>query len=100
LVYPSQYEGFGLPLLEAMSTGCPVICSNVPALVEVAGDAGQYFDPFSVDSIRTALEYCLFDQAVLDTMSLRGICRSRLFSWASCADRTIDVYRRVVSVAS
>ena len=55
LVYPSLYEGFGIPPLEAMSAGCPVICSNTSSLPEVVGDAGEYFDPASFESMAAAM---------------------------------------------
>src|SRR5690606_17641996 len=63
-VYPSVYEGFGIPVLEAMSMGCPVICSNSSSIPEVAGDAAEYFDPYSIESIRGAIENVLTSEAL------------------------------------
>jgi glycosyltransferase involved in cell wall biosynthesis len=65
-VYPSLYEGFGLPILEAMQMGCPVICSSTSSFPEVAGNAGIYFNPVSVESIVTTLENHIFDDHKLE----------------------------------
>jgi glycosyltransferase involved in cell wall biosynthesis len=61
LIYPSRYEGFGLPVLEAMSEGCPVVCSEAASLPEVGGDAAVYFDPTSVESLESALTRLVSD---------------------------------------
>lgn len=92
-VYPSLYEGFGLPVLEAMSYGCPVICSNKGSIPEVAGEAGIYFDPESVDEIQSVLEKSLFDDSVLKEYSRLGIERNKQFSWDKCAGKTLKVYQ-------
>ena len=99
LVYPSLYEGFGLPVLEAMQCGCPVITSNVSSLPEVAGDAGLLVDPTSVEAIAEAMERVLSSPLQQEAMKLRGIRRARLFSWRRCAEDTVAVYERVLAEA-
>lgn len=96
LVYPSLYEGFGLPVLEAMSQGCPVITSNVSSLPEVGGDAAMYVDPYSVESIAGAIERVLGDAALREEMGRKGLARAAMFSWDRCAQETVAVYRRVL----
>ncbi|MEP7288285.1 MAG: glycosyltransferase family 1 protein [Chloroflexota bacterium] len=92
-VYPSLYEGFGLPVLEAMCCGCPVITSNVSSLPEVLGDAGLLVDPSSVEAIANALRNVHADSNLADTMHSKGIARASLFSWQRCAEETIAVYK-------
>jgi glycosyltransferase involved in cell wall biosynthesis len=92
-VCPSLYEGFGLPLLEAMSYGCPVICSRKGSIPEVAGNAGIYFDPGSVDDMQSVLEKMLFDDSILKESAVRGIERNKQFSWDQCAHETLKVYQ-------
>jgi len=96
-VYPSLYEGFGIPPLEAMSFGCPVVCSNRSSVPEVVGDAAFFFDPESTDAIGQAIESVLNDAALRQTLISRGRERIKLFSWKRCAEQTLDVYRRVLS---
>jgi glycosyltransferase involved in cell wall biosynthesis len=93
LVYPSLDEGFGLPPIEAMSVGCPVLCSRSGAVPEVVGDAGHYFDAFDEESIRVSMETALFDDSRLQEMARRGKERSKAFSWQHCAEATKQVYR-------
>jgi len=95
-IYPSRYEGFGIPLLEAMSLGCPVICSNTGSMPEVVGNAGAYFDPESIDSIRDALEHVLQSNDQRQLLSQQGFKRSSQFSWERCATETLAIYRSVV----
>jgi glycosyltransferase involved in cell wall biosynthesis len=96
-VCPSLYEGFGIPVLEAMSVECPVACSDSSSLPEVAGDAARLFDPLDRDSIRSALESVLESPSAATTLRERGRIRRQLFSWRSCAANTVDIYRRVVN---
>jgi len=96
LIFPSLHEGFGLPVLEAMSFGCPVICSSVTSIPEVGGDAVMYFDPHNVESIADAFRRTLYDSQMLADLKKRGIDRARLFSWKKCALETADVYRSVL----
>lgn len=97
LVYPSLYEGFGLPLLEAMAYNCPVICSSSSSIPEVVGDAAEMFDPYDAESIQNAIERVVLDNSVRTDLICRGQQRVKLFSWERCARETLDVYRRVLS---
>ena len=92
-VYPSLYEGFGIPPLEAMSLGCPVICSNTSSIPEVVGDAGEYFDPADIESMRVAIEAVLQSTVRTKELVAKGHARRSLFSWQRCASETLDVYR-------
>ena len=96
-VCPSFYEGFGIPVLEAMSLDCPVACSNSSSLPEVVGDAARLFDPADRDSIRSALEAVLDSPSAAAALKERGRIRRQLFSWRSCAENTMDIYRRVLN---
>jgi glycosyltransferase involved in cell wall biosynthesis len=96
-IYPSLYEGFGIPPLEAMSFDCPVVCSGVSSIPEVVGDAAEMFDPYEPDSIRMAIERVVSDDVLKQALIARGRERIKLFSWRRCAQETLDVYRRVLS---
>ena len=100
LVYPSRYEGFGLPPLEAMSYGCPVAASSAAAMPEVIGDAGEYFDPERPDSIAPAIERIVFSQERTDELIELGRMRAALFTWKRCADETLGVYRSLAPGAA
>jgi len=95
-VYPSLYEGFGIPPLEAMSFDCPVVCSNVSSIPEVVGNAGEMFDPYDPDSLRMAIENVVDNDELRQTLIIRGRHRIQFFSWERCAQETLDVYRRVL----
>jgi glycosyltransferase involved in cell wall biosynthesis len=92
LVFPSLYEGFGLPPLEAMACGCPVTVSRATSLPEVCGDAAEYFDPLSPEDIARAIAAVLDDP---DAYVQRGLARARLFTWEGTARSHEDVYRRL-----
>jgi glycosyltransferase involved in cell wall biosynthesis len=92
LVYPSLYEGFGIPPLEAMSFRCPVACSHTSSLPEVAGEAAEYFDPYDTESIRSAIETVVYSIDKSETLITRGLARLNLFSWEACAQQTNAVY--------
>jgi glycosyltransferase involved in cell wall biosynthesis len=95
LVFPSRFEGFGLPLLEAMHFGVPVACSNIGSLPEVGGDAVQYFDPLSEEQVADAI-LALADEAPLRArLAAAGREQAARFSYARTAARTLDVFRRV-----
>jgi glycosyltransferase involved in cell wall biosynthesis len=91
-VYPSLYEGFGLPVLEAMACGAPVISSNSSSLPEVSGDAALLVDPKDVDALAQAVDRLSHDSSLRSQLSSRGIERSKLFSWARTARETAVVY--------
>jgi glycosyltransferase involved in cell wall biosynthesis len=94
LVYPSLYEGFGLPVLEAMACGTPVLTSNVSALPDTAGDAAVLVDPGSVEDIATGIERLLTDSALRARLRSAGLVRAGTFSWDETARLTAEVLRR------
>ena len=95
-VYPSLYEGFGLPPLEAMTFNCPVACSNTSSIPEIVGAAGIYFDPSDIESIREAIENVLQSSDLRADLKERGLLRSKLFSWQKCARETTRIYLNVL----
>ncbi len=94
MVYPSLYEGFGIPVVEAMSTGCPVASSNVSSLPEVCGDAAVLFDPSTPEAIADAVDRLLRDPA---PYVARGLERAPQFTWARCADAHVELYRELAA---
>jgi alpha-1,3-rhamnosyl/mannosyltransferase len=95
-VFPSEYEGFGLPVLEAMACGTPVACSNTSSLAEVAGDAALLFDPTDVAAIADALTHLLHEPSLWADLRERGLRRTAQFSWERTARDTLAVYRQTV----
>tara|TARA_X000000368_G_scaffold292307_1_gene232411 strand:- start:5659 stop:6756 length:1098 start_codon:yes stop_codon:yes gene_type:complete len=93
-IFPSLYEGFGMPPLEAMSNNCPVISSNTSSMPEVIGDAGEYFNPKSVEGLINAIKNVLFSNRSEELVSL-GQKRVEMFSWKKCAKETMSVYERL-----
>lgn len=96
LVYTTLYEGFGLPILEAMASGTPVITSNVSSMPEVGGKAALYIDPEDVDQIKDKIKEVLHDKRLTQEMIKEGIKQASKFSWEKCAEQTINVYRKVL----
>jgi glycosyltransferase involved in cell wall biosynthesis len=94
-VFPSRYEGFGIPILEAFACGCPALVANASCFPEIAGDAALYFDPDDHDSLRGALDQLLGDKAVRDRLRTRGAERVRRFTWRATAEHTVAAYRGV-----
>lgn len=95
-VFPSLQEGFGLPVLEAFAQGCPVICSNITALPEVAGDAAIYFDPNNSVSITEAVRCVLHDPALQNGLKNKGRQRLGLFTFEACVQKTLNVYQTLL----
>jgi alpha-1,3-rhamnosyl/mannosyltransferase len=100
LVYPSIYEGFGLPPLEAMACAVPVITSDVSSLPEVVGDTGMLVHPHDIEAITRALETMIGDTELRDRMAARSLARSRTFRWDACVANTIDAYRSAIDGAT
>jgi glycosyltransferase involved in cell wall biosynthesis len=97
LIYPSFYEGFGLPVLEAMASGCPVVTSDRSALPEIGGGAVLYVNPDNVLQIAAAMEQLLMDDALRRTLAERGLARASRFSWKRCAQETVAVYEKILN---
>lgn len=95
LVYPSCYEGFGLPPLEAMANHCPVISSYVSAMPEVIGDAAEFFDPLDLDSIASAIQNVVQSQARTNDLIAKGLIRVQQFTWQTCAAQHLALYRKL-----
>jgi glycosyltransferase involved in cell wall biosynthesis len=96
-VFPSLYEGFGLPPLEAMASGTPVITSNVSSLPEVVGDAAVLIDPYDPMAIASALERVLTDEALRHDLRARGLAQARHFSWDRSIERVRQIYAEVAA---
>ena len=95
LIYPSFYEGFGIPPLEAMYHGCPVVASNVSSIPEVVGDAAFLFSPGDNEEMLYALEKVLYDEVLKSSLRKKGYQREKNFSWDRCAQETFHVYQRL-----
>lgn len=91
-VYPSLFEGFGLPILEAMACGAPTVTSNVSSMPEVAGDAAVLVDPESVEELAAAIDRVLGDTELRAELATRGLARAAEFSWTRTAERTVEAY--------
>ncbi len=95
-VFPSLYEGFGLPLLEAMNMQCPVICSNTSCFFEVVNDAALFFDPKNVESIASSIEDNIYNDQLLKNLVIKGSNNLDKFSWKKCADETEKIYSKII----
>lgn len=96
-VYPSYFEGFGLPVLEAMQCGTAVIAGNRTSIPEIAGDAAMLFDPFDTEALSLALARVIDEAPFRDALRRRGLKRAREFSWSTTAKLTLEVYRKAAS---
>jgi len=97
LAYPSLYEGFGLPPLEAMACGCPVVASNASSIPEVVGEAGILVDPYNVQALAEAMKQVLTDSRLKQAMVKKGFEQSKKFSWEKAAEQTRQVYEKVAA---
>lgn len=97
-LYPSLYEGFGIPILEAMAAGCPVITSNTSSMPEVAGGAALLFDPSNGESLENAMSEIVSSSDLRDTLIRLGHLRAAQFSWSETAKQTLDLYREATNV--
>lgn len=95
-VFPSEYEGFGIPVLESFACECPLVCSNASSLPEVANNATEYFDPFNVDDMSAAIMRVIEDESLRERLRASGRERIKLFSWDDTARRTLECYRKVL----
>ena len=95
LIFPSIYEGFGVPPLEAMYFGCPVVCSNSSSLPEVVGDSALTFNPMNIDEIKYSIEKIVFDIELRNQLIKRGKLRVKKFSWQNCAKSAFDIYQKL-----
>ena len=96
LIYPSFYEGFGLPIVEAMQMGCPVISSVGGSLPEVGGKGLKYFNPYSAENISIAIEEVLSSKKKIDNLIKYGFKRAEYFSWSKCAKETLAAYKKIL----
>ena len=96
-VFPSLYEGFGLPILEAFNCGCPVAASNRGSLPEIAGNAAVYFNPEDISSITDAINNIIADDGTKEKMKKNGFEQLKKFSWEKTAEKTLDVYNSILN---
>jgi glycosyltransferase involved in cell wall biosynthesis len=95
-IYPSLYEGFGIPILEAMNCRCPVITSNISSMPEVVGDAALLVDPYRVGEIKSAMAKVLEDDNLRKRMIAAGVVQASKFSWEKTAAETVALYKKVL----
>jgi glycosyltransferase involved in cell wall biosynthesis len=95
-IYPSLYEGFGIPILESMSNSCPVICSNTSCFPEIAGNAAHYFDPSDPESIMVSIESIVFSQEARKKLIMTGHNSVQKYNWKTSADSTYSVYQNLL----
>jgi len=94
-VFPSYYEGFGIPLLEAMTCGCPVVASNTSSLPEIAGNAALYFNPYQTEEITSQIRKVLYDNELRNRLIEKGFEQAKKFSWENCREQTRRVYESI-----
>ena len=94
-LYPSLRESFGLPILEAMACGVPVITSNTSSMPEVAGDAAELVDPFKFEDISNAIANLIESKALRERNIEKGLARSRQFTWRASAEKLLNIYQSI-----
>jgi glycosyltransferase involved in cell wall biosynthesis len=94
MVFPSLFEGFGIPLVEAMACGCPVVCSRAASISEVIGEAGVTFDPLSAEDMADKINSVWKDDGRISNMRARGRERAKIFDWETTARKTVATYER------
>jgi len=97
VAFPSLYEGFGLPILEGMASGVPVLTSNLSSLPEVAGDAAIMVDPYDLDAITDGLQCLISDSTLRETLIQKGLARARQFTWEKSARQLLDIYQNLLA---
>ena len=95
-IFPSLYEGFGIPLLEAMNMECPVICSDSGCFPEIVNDAAILFDPNDIESIGFKMEKLIYDDQLLLNLKKKGNDNLNNYSWKKCADTTEKLYKKII----
>jgi glycosyltransferase involved in cell wall biosynthesis len=94
-VFPSLYEGFEFPILEAFAAGCPAILSNASCFPEIAGDAALYFDPYSIADMRATIERVIVSPSLQNALVKKGKEQAKKYSWEKCAEETANIYRHL-----
>lgn len=95
-IFPSLYEGFGLPIIEAMSYGCPVILSSIEVFKEIAGDSALFFEPNSPESIKEKIENLVYSNENKKILISKGYRQIKKFTWENCANNTLNVYKKII----
>ena len=95
-VFPSQYEGFGIPVLESFACNCPLVCSNSSSLPEVAGNAAEYFDPLNTEDMSAKILRVIEDSDLREKLRASGRERLKLFSWDKAAKEHFECYRHIL----
>ena len=96
-IFPSLYEGFGLPILEAMACGCPTLCSNLASLPEIGGKAAHFFDPTEIGDMAEAIKKVCEDSEYQQTLAQRGKKHAKKFNWESSFKKHMDLFETVLS---
>ncbi len=95
-MFPSQYEGFGIPVLESFACNCPLVCSNSSSLPEVAGDSAEYFDPLNTEEMTAKILKVIDDEDLRENLRASGHERLQLFNWDKTAEETLKCYQSTI----